>query len=48
MTSKPVDLHHEDFDDSDRTLVWMAGAHLVLGLIPVGDVEAVTGHSSWG
>jgi hypothetical protein len=29
MTSKPVDLHHEDFDDSDRTLVWMAGAHLV-------------------
>src|SRR6266516_8191769 len=29
MTDKPVDLHHEDFDDSDRTLVWMAGAHLV-------------------
>jgi hypothetical protein len=29
MTSKPVELHHEDFDDSDRTLVWMAGAHLV-------------------
>jgi hypothetical protein len=29
MTSKPVELHHEDFDDSDRTLVWLAGAHLV-------------------
>ena len=29
MTSKPVDLHHDDFDDSGRDLVWMAGAHLV-------------------
>jgi len=29
MTTTPVDLHHEDFDDSDRSLVWMAGAHLV-------------------
>jgi len=30
MTDKPVDLHHEDFDDSDRDLVWLAGAHLVI------------------
>ena len=29
MTDTPVELHHEDFDDSDRSLVWMAGAHLV-------------------
>jgi hypothetical protein len=29
MSSKPVELRHEDFDDSGRTLVWLAGAHLV-------------------
>jgi hypothetical protein len=29
MTNTPVELHHEDFDDSDRSLVWMAGALLV-------------------
>jgi hypothetical protein len=29
MTNTPVDLHHEDFDDSDRSLVWMAGSHLI-------------------
>jgi hypothetical protein len=29
MTNTPVELHHEDFDDSDRTLVWMAGVLLV-------------------
>jgi hypothetical protein len=29
MTNTPVELHHEDFDDSDRDLVWLAGAHLV-------------------
>jgi hypothetical protein len=29
MTSKPVELHHNDFNDSDRDFVWMAGAHLV-------------------
>src|SRR6266487_4056627 len=30
MTNTPVELHHEDFDDSDRDLVWLAGAHLVI------------------
>jgi hypothetical protein len=23
MTNKPVELHHDDFDDDDRELVWM-------------------------
>jgi hypothetical protein len=29
MTSNPVALHHDDFDEIGRDLVWMAGAHLV-------------------
>jgi hypothetical protein len=29
MTNTPVELHHDDFDDGGRELVWMAGAHLV-------------------
>jgi hypothetical protein len=29
MTNNPVELHHDDFDEADRELVWMAGAHLV-------------------
>lgn len=29
MTNKPVALHHDDFDDSDRDFVWMAGAHVI-------------------
>jgi hypothetical protein len=29
MTDKPVALHHDDFDDGGRDLVWMAGAHLI-------------------
>jgi hypothetical protein len=29
MTNNPVELHHDDFDEWGRELVWMAGAHLV-------------------
>jgi hypothetical protein len=29
MTNNPVALHHDDFDDIGRDLIWMAGAHLV-------------------
>jgi hypothetical protein len=29
MTNTPVELHHDDFDDGGRELVWMAGAHVI-------------------
>jgi hypothetical protein len=29
MTGKPVELHHDDFDEWGRELVWMAGEHIV-------------------
>jgi hypothetical protein len=29
MTHKPVELHDDDFSDSDREFVWMAGAHVI-------------------
>jgi uncharacterized membrane protein len=29
MTNNPVELHHGDFDEWGRELVWMAGEHLV-------------------
>jgi hypothetical protein len=29
MTNTPVELHHDDFDEWGRELVWMAGEHLI-------------------
>ena|SRR6266511_4185481 len=29
MTKRPVELHDDDFNDSDRDFVWMAGAHVI-------------------
>jgi hypothetical protein len=42
MTNNPVALHHDDFDDIGRDLVWMAGAHLV------GEARDVLHHDSDG
>jgi len=29
MTNTPVELHHDDFDEWGRDLVWMAGEHII-------------------
>jgi hypothetical protein len=42
MTNKPVELHHDDFDDGGRDFVWMAGAHLV------GEARELVHHHSDG